>query len=140
MKLSEYNKRAREYTGKASDITRHLIFAGIAIIWIFKKDVDGKTTIDAFLIYPLLLLSFAIICDLLQYVVGGLVWQKFFKINEKIAKKEHKEDTTKPIDPDISTKRELNSGIYFFYYAKIVLLILAYILIISYLTHKLFFN
>ena len=36
MKLSDYRETYYEFSGKASDVTRQLAFAGIAIVWIFK--------------------------------------------------------------------------------------------------------
>jgi len=41
MNLQDYRDDFYTYSGKASDISRQLAFAGIAIIWIFKKEVPA---------------------------------------------------------------------------------------------------
>ena len=83
MKLSGYKKASEEYSGKASDINRNLLFAGIAIIWIFKKDTNGGIDLPQFLLYPLLTFVIGLITDLLQYVDGYHLWHDFFRRHEK---------------------------------------------------------
>ncbi len=38
MKLSDYRETYYEFSGKLSDVSRQLSFAGIALIWLFKLD------------------------------------------------------------------------------------------------------
>ncbi len=140
MKLSDYKKSSETYTSKASDITRQLILGGIAIIWIFKFTDNGKQTLDRFLILPLITLSIGLIADLFQYVIGGRIWNSFFVKEEKKAKSNQRTDPTLSIDPDIKAPRILNRPIYFFYWAKIGLMLISYILIISYLIGKINFD
>jgi len=75
MKLDDYRETFYSYTGKASDISRQLAFAGIAIIWIFKKDLPGAgLTVPRELIVPGLLIVLALGFDLLQYCLGTVIW------------------------------------------------------------------
>jgi len=134
MKLSEFNKRADEYTAKASEITRQLILGGLAIIWLFKVSIDGTETLDRFLIVPLICLSIALVADLLQYVLGGKIWKAFFLQEE--AKANHNSDSTKELDPDIKAPKKLSKPIYFFYWTKILLMLLSYLLLIVYLINE----
>jgi hypothetical protein len=137
MKLSEYKKISETYTGKASDIIRQLILGGVAIIWLFKVSDNGKESLDKFLVFPLLTLSLALVADLLQYVVGGRIWNKFFIEEEKKAVQNHKTDSKSPLDPEIKAPRKLNKPIYFFYWTKISLMIASYIFIVVYLIGEL---
>ncbi len=124
MRLSEFKKRADEYTSKASEITRQLIFAGIAIIWIFRNP-NGK--LDTLLIYPLTFLTIALVADLLQYVLGGKVWMDFFRSEEARAKEKNE------TDPEIKAPKKLSDYIYLCYWLKIGLMFFSYLLLIIYL-------
>lgn len=135
MKLSEFRKRSNEYTAKASEITRQLSLAGIAIIWLFKNENTGsvETTthlLDKYLLWPLFFLSVSLLLDLVQYLIGGIIWINFFR------KEEDKLQNTSD-DPDIKAPKKYNKPIYVVYYTKIVMMVLAYIFIICYLTDKL---
>src|SRR6478672_3157292 len=48
MKLSKYRETGEYFSGKASEIVRQLILAGIAIIWVFKIKVGNADVINAF--------------------------------------------------------------------------------------------
>lgn len=136
MKLSEFRKKSNEYTAKASEITRQLSLAGIAIIWLF-KNVDDKQNIanitqslfDKFLIIPLLTLTIALLVDLFQYVIAGQTWINFFR------KKEIEfENSTE--DPEIKAPEKLRIPIYVCYYTKIVLMLFSFLFIIFYIISK----
>ena len=59
----------------ASDITRQLAFAAIAVIWLFKTGAPaGQITVPSVLIFPGILIVAALAADLLQYVVASLIW------------------------------------------------------------------
>jgi hypothetical protein len=68
-----YLKDFYELSGKASDISRQLAFAAIAVVWLFKTDTPtGQITIPPDLIWPGILIVAALAADLLQYVAGSL--------------------------------------------------------------------
>jgi hypothetical protein len=140
MKLSDFNKKADDYTSKASDIIRQLILGGIAIIWLFRITINGTTTLDSFLIWPLTALCVAFLFDLLQYVSGGFIWKRFFKQKEKEVKHKQSEQKSHVIDDNVSAPRKLNRPIYIFYWAKITIATIAYILLIIFLIHKISFQ
>ena len=130
MKLSEFRKRSHEYTSKASEITRQLVLAGIAIIWLFKeKDTNA---LDSFAILPLIVLGFALLFDLVQYIVGGQLWISFFREKEREAKPGE--------DPDIKAPAKLSKVLYNLYWTKIGLTGIAYVLIIIFLIKHLNFK
>lgn len=80
--LDDYRVVAEYYTGKASDVARTLALSGLAIIWIFKQDGDnGPQLSDAFFA-PALWLVVALVLDLLQYVIGAVIWTAFHRRHE----------------------------------------------------------
>lgn len=106
---------------KASDINRKLIFAGIAIIWIFRK----TTNLGAGEIFPdeckpiLLLFCISLCLDIMQYIVRAVMWHIYYYFHRV---PEAEEATTQAKEPEW-----LNSFPDSFWYAKFVPTILAYI-------------
>lgn len=135
MRLSEFRKANEEFTGKASEIVRQLILAGIGVIWLFKTPslISGQNSLDSFLIWPLIFLCIAAMCDLMQYVLGGKIWGKFFRDEEKKAKDANKIDSSSSLDPDVKAPRKFSKRIGWLYNAKICLMVLAYVFIIIFL-------
>lgn len=129
MKLSEYRKKSQEYTAKASEINRQLSLAGVAIIWLFKNSEEDGALFTPFLIWPLFFLTLSLLFDLIQYILGGIIWIRFFKQEEAKA-----DNNT---DPEIKAPNYMNKPIYFFYYSKILVMLFAYLFIISYVISKL---
>jgi hypothetical protein len=76
-KLSQYWENFEEYTGKASDVTRQLSFAGIAVVWLLRTGGGGSLPIPSALLLPLALFVWSLSFDLLQYVVASVVWGSF---------------------------------------------------------------
>jgi len=80
-------KDAREayyyYSGKASDISRTLAFAGIALIWVFKIEIGNQARIPAALLFPAFLIAASLGADLLQYIYGTLAWGIYHRYRER---------------------------------------------------------
>lgn len=74
MQLSDYRDTYYEFSGKLSDVARHLAFAGLALIWLFRTGTEKTPTIPDQLLIPLGLFVITLGCDLLQYIVATLVW------------------------------------------------------------------
>jgi hypothetical protein len=124
MKLSEYKSDYKKFSGKASDLTRQLCFAGIAAIWLFKSGTDLSPIIPTILILSGICFITALAADLLQYVSASIIWSAFYRIKEK--------ESTDP-DEDIKASSWLNKPVYFFFYAKIILTMVGYILLVKHL-------
>jgi hypothetical protein len=126
VKLAEYRKTFYEFSGKASDVSRQLSFAAIAIIWLFKNDLPGggHPTIPHALIFPGILIVTALAADLLQYTLASLIWRLYYRYLEK-----------KRVPPDAETQHSpwLEIPITALFWAKVFLVILAYIFILLYL-------
>lgn len=74
MKLETIRATYDLFTGKASEINRQLIFAGIALIWIFKTESSSHISLPLDLLIPAKFFIIALILDILQYVVSGVIW------------------------------------------------------------------
>jgi hypothetical protein len=83
MKLEDYRNDYYSFSTKASEISRHLSFAGIALIWIFKLEKGGPLAIPSTLLWPALLLCSALSLDLLHAVLGTLIWGIFSRYHEQ---------------------------------------------------------
>jgi hypothetical protein len=109
-------------TGKASDQARVLALAGIGAVWLFTKTGEGdlsaiKETPQGFVLAGVIF-ALAIVCDVLQYSVGGEVLRHWIRQREKGGA--GSEDTAETPDLVALVPR-------IFYFAKIVLLLVGYI-------------
>lgn len=131
MKLSQYKEDFYHFSGKLSDINRQIAFAGIALIWIFKKTNGNEIVICHELVLPSILLALALGFDIFQYIYQSITWALFYRYHEKRLKK-------KKIDKEIHAPTVLNYPSWIFFILKVLLVITAYIFIIIYLTNTLF--
>jgi hypothetical protein len=83
VKLQGYRETFYTFSGKLSDICRQLAFAGIGLIWLFKKDNPTGLSIPRELFVPGALVVGALIFDILQYAFGSILWRSFYKRKEK---------------------------------------------------------
>jgi hypothetical protein len=74
VKLQDYRNDSYTFSGKASDLNRQLGFAGIALIWLFKKDVSGQIVIPHILIWAGALIVVSLTLDMLHYCIGWYTW------------------------------------------------------------------
>lgn len=74
MKLEDIREAYYTYSGKLSDINRQLIFAGIAFIWIFKKEATNSISLPQELWIPTVLFISALILDLMHYFISTVIW------------------------------------------------------------------
>ena len=125
MKLSNYLQDYYSITGKTSDVARQLAFAGIALIWIFKSGDSRTFQIPKDFIYPLGIFCFALACDLLQYIIGSIIWGSFHRYHERKL-------TDPKEDPDLLAPAWLNWPINTFFMLKLIAVISAYFLLLHY--------
>lgn len=77
MEENEPRERYRFYSEKVSELSRQLGFAGLAVIWIFKVDWQGKASFtDQKLIWAGMVIIIALGLDLIQYLAGAVVWNR----------------------------------------------------------------
>jgi hypothetical protein len=126
MKLSEYKKDYQWFSGKASDLSRHLAFAGIAVIWIFKIEGTQSPGVPKRLILPLIFFVTALGIDLLHYIVATIIWGSFHRYHERRLK-------GKKRDPDLTASKYFNWPALSLFSLKIILVIFAYVLMIKFM-------
>ena len=124
MILQRYREDFYTYSGKASDVSRQLAFAAIAIIWLFKKDTASQLTIPQELILPGIFIVSALAVDLLHYCLGALTWYLFYRSKER----EKVSETA-----EIQHSEWLERPISFLFWIKIILVIVAYWFILKFL-------
>lgn len=127
MKLSKIRDAYEEISGKLSDINRQLCFGGFAIIWIFNKS-DKDISVPPELFLPALLLCTSLFLDLLQYAISTLVWYVYYLYKRD----KNKEDE----EVEVNEPEWLNTISWVLFIAKIISLIIGYILIGVFLISK----
>lgn len=121
MKPAEYRDKYKEYSRSASGLSRQLAFAGIATIWVMKTVVNGNPTIPEKFLFPMALLVCALFFDLLQYLLGTLIWSQYYRyLRFKNA----------PLDKEDDAPWFLNKPISAMFYLKVAFVIAAYIQLI----------
>jgi flagellar biosynthesis protein FlhB len=125
MKISDYIDTFHEFTGLTSSVARQLMFSGIALIWIFKLGKDGNYTLSSELMIPVAILILALFLDLMQYVVGSIIWFFFYRYLEK---NDNYTDTQENIKSSECFTYILNV----FFIAKVLAVIIAYYFLFSY--------
>lgn len=124
MKLSDFRKAYYEYSGKTSDVSRQLAFAGIALVWIFR--IPNELRVPDGLLFPTALLAFALGCDLCHYVAGTLIWGGAHRRREKQLKDPND-------DPESTAPAWYNYPGNACFVLKVIFVIWAYMLIITYI-------
>jgi len=125
MNLKDARENYYTYSGKTSDIIRQLGLGAIAIIWLFQTGSTGKLAIPSPLFLPLMLVVAGLACDLLQYGIASFLWSFYSWRKERAGVSET--DTFK-------APEQINWPAIFFFYAKVVLIVVAYWHIFSYLS------
>jgi hypothetical protein len=125
MKLRNYLETSRDYTDKASNISRQLNFAGIGIVGLilfFNKSAGINNSI---ILLTLISISISLFTDFLQYAVGAFLWKNFYlnKINKGI-----KPDANVDFEEEDEWRK---NRINIFYYVKFIFLVISYLLIIG---------
>jgi hypothetical protein len=131
VKLQDYRDTFYEYSGKASDLSRQLAFAGIALIWLFKKDTISGPSIPHELLLPGIFIVLALALDMFHYCLGSLIWRRFYRKKEEAGADEERE-----LDHSVW----LESPIYAVFILKIIFVFLAYGWIFSYFLRTLLFR
>lgn len=126
MKLSKFKEDSYYFSGKVSDLTRQLSFAGIALIWILKKDsLNAGLEIPLKLIQPLLFFALSLSFDFLQYLYSTIVWTLFHLHHENKLE-------IKTSDPDLTAPSYLNWPSWLFFIFKVIFILFAYFSVINY--------
>ncbi|WP_421805709.1 hypothetical protein [Flagellimonas sp.] len=126
-KLSEFKEDYYFFTGKLSDINRQIAFAGIALIWVFKKGENSEFQIDSELILPAILIVGALAFDIFQYIYQSITWSIFYTYHNR----KHKSE-----DKKIKSPEYLNYPSWMLFFIKVILVLFAYWKIFEFLLGK----
>lgn len=124
MKLKDARDAYYFYSGKASDVSRQLALAGIALVWIFKVGDATVLTIPADLMRPALAFVLTLLLDILQYGIGALIWGAFARQRERDSVGD---------DAEFLAPRQLNWPTVTLFWAKLILISVGYALMFQYL-------
>lgn len=124
MKLKDARDAYYFYSGKASDVSRQLALAGIALVWIFKVGDATVLTIPADLMRPALAFVLTLLLDILQYGIGALIWGGFARQRERDSVGD---------DAEFLAPRQLNWPTVTLFWAKLILISVGYALMFQYL-------
>lgn len=124
MKLKDARENYYFYSGKTSDLVRQLGLAGIAVIWIFKYEVQGIPKVPEALALPLVLIVLGLALDLLQYAVATSIWGIFQRQKEKNGVGE---------DTDFLAPKQFNWPTIAFFVLKVLSIIAAYAYLLQHL-------
>lgn len=134
-KLSDYLDTYRRLSGKASDVSRNLSFAGIALIWIFKCDSQNGPVIPRGLLFPLILFAASLFCDLMQYCLGAVIWGSFFKYQEKAKYRKYGKKAVES-DPDVDSPKYFPLPQEILFSLKLLFVLWSYALLVTFLYHQ----
>ena len=112
MKLEEAKAAFYEATETLSENTRKLLFAGIAIVWIFKSG-DKTAAGIAFshsLLLPLAAFVVGLVLDMFQYLYKSMVWWLYYN---------YKHRRRFADDAQVAPPRWINVLTFVFFYAKV---------------------
>lgn len=126
--LEKYIDIAGTFSSKASDVFRSLALAGLAIVWLFKKDETTRTIDIHTLNLPLFILILALAIDLSHYVFAALSWRIFHTVKFRKWKGKGFDET---FAKDIEAPNFISTIVDLFFITKMALLIWSYILIIQ---------
>jgi len=131
MKISNYIKKYEDLTSLASNASRSLAFAGIAIVWIFNITAESHTQLPRDLFLPLLCFAITLGFDLFHYAFGGVAYYIFYirmknkNINES--------------DKEVKYRKRINFVSWILYGIKIISVLLGYIYLIGFLVYEIKF-
>ncbi|MCK4619612.1 MAG: hypothetical protein KAT52_06680 [Desulfobacterales bacterium] len=126
MKLSDYRETYYEFSGIASEVSRKLSFAGIALVWLFKIENSPIPKVPNELIFPTGLLALSLSLDLMQYIAASVIWGIFQWYQEKKLSNISE-------NPELSAPPILKLPQFIFFSLKILAVMAAYIIIIKYI-------
>lgn len=128
MKLEDIRETYQYSSGKVSDIVRYLGLAGIAVIWMFKTEVDGIISLPTELLWPTYYIIVGLALDLIHYIVHALIYFGYFLYLEKI--KKYKE-TNEFLYPEW-----MQWVVWTIWILKIIPIIMAYFALIEFFSRK----
>ncbi len=135
MRLNRCNETYGYFTAKASDVSRQLAFAGIAIVWVFRVQAAEHPIIPHDLLLPMALFAITLAFDLLQYISASAAWGL---LHRKWLKEWHRTRAELGIESnrDYLVPRGIKIPQSIFFIAKLCTILVAYYLMACYLWER----
>jgi hypothetical protein len=130
VKLKDARDNYYFYSGKTSDIIRQMALAGVALAWMFKREVNGTPVIPTSLMAPTFLVVLTLVFDFAQYVSGTIAWGTYNR---------HKEQKVGE-ETEFLAPAAINWPSLAFFVLKTSSLVLAYVLLLSFLRGQVSFT
>ena len=125
--LQKFRDYHFDATVKVSENTRTLALAAIGIVWLFKIQSGEQYLVPTGLRWPLYLAILALAFDFFQHFARSIIWHVTFCRKEKeLAEGKITEET------ELYVPAWYNDIAYFFYYTKVLVLLIAYIILVVY--------
>lgn len=128
MKFKEIQDNYYEYSKKTSEVVRNLGFAGIALIWVFRTEINGNLTISPDLYWAGGLLVVGLSLDLLHCIVPTAIWGIY---------KERLRNAGVSEEEEIYPARQINWPANIFFWGKIIAIVCAYYVLLKFLWERL---
>ncbi|MGV8865585.1 MAG: hypothetical protein ACOH2S_01590 [Janthinobacterium svalbardensis] len=127
MKLKDARDTYYFFSGKTSDLVRQLGLGGIAIVWIFKRDLAGGPKIPDELVLPLSCIVIALGIDFLQYAIATILWGILSR----------RKELSGVGDADFDVSPYINWPTILCFCGKTIAIVMAYCYLLSYLSRTL---
>ena len=121
MKVQDCRNAYEFNSGKASDVSRNLGFAGLALVWAFRVSSGESVTIPLDLRCAGVFLVVGLAMDFFQYVVATIVWGVYHRLKEKELGSSSK---------DFGAPGWINYPANAFFYLKLTAISVAYVLVV----------
>ena len=97
MTLKDLREIYERSSSRASEINRKLVFAGIAIVWLFHiSDVSCEQAIPSQFLPILAFLCYSMVADILQYITRAMIWHAYYFFHREKDNKENAVETNEP--------------------------------------------
>lgn len=118
MNLAQAYANYRDLSSKASNSLRQLAFAGIAIVWIFRRGEGAEIRLHPLLTLALVLLSLGLLLDLAQFLTLTLRWWRFGHASERRLHKEYHGDRRRMNEEAFAAPADINKPAEVLFVAK----------------------
>jgi hypothetical protein len=123
MELKEAKQAFYVSSETLSELIRRLVFAGIAIIWLFRVGGTqaGGVSFEKDMLVPLALCIVCIICDIIQYLYKTVAWWIYYEFKHRAGVLD---------DTDVDPSGSLNVVTWIMFFLKVGLCLLSFSLLL----------
>lgn len=128
MKRSDALRAYQEFSDRVSQNVRHLGFAALGTVWIFREPEDGRASFPPTLALAATCAILALSFDFVQYVYATIAWGILHR---------RKERAGLSLEDDFKAPPPINWPTNACFYAKVAAITVCYALILTYLFRSL---